>query len=207
MRSGSVWLLGLAGAALSNAVAVDKRDGPAVLTVPMVRENHTPRHLSKRSKTIAVNASLGSVNVGCQSIQSQNDRKANFSNLKTPTYLANMTFGTPPQDFRANLDLWEDQSWIKSVYGSSCATFYRHDPSDCDGYGGYNQSRSTTAKKNEKFSNDDGDLDLKGDYVTDAFSIGGVDVDEMKLGVITSSEIISSKFVSISTSRCRIWML
>ena len=54
MRSGLACLLGLAGIALTNALNLEKRDNPAVLAMPMVRD--TSRQLSKRSKT--VNADL-----------------------------------------------------------------------------------------------------------------------------------------------------
>ncbi|KAJ5112299.1 hypothetical protein N7532_000344 [Penicillium argentinense] len=55
MRSGSVWLLGLAGAALTNALALDKRDSPAVLAVPVVRgKAPSPSRLLKRSETVDV---------------------------------------------------------------------------------------------------------------------------------------------------------
>lgn len=53
MRSGLACLLGLAGVALTNALSLEKRDNPAVLAMPMVRD--TSRQLSKRSKTVDAN--------------------------------------------------------------------------------------------------------------------------------------------------------
>lgn len=53
MRSEVACLLALSGAALTNALSLEKRDNPAVLAVPMVRD--TSRQLSKRSKTVGVN--------------------------------------------------------------------------------------------------------------------------------------------------------
>lgn len=53
MRSGLACLLGLAGVTLTNATfSVEKRDGPAVLAVPMVPD--TSRQLAKRSKSVDV---------------------------------------------------------------------------------------------------------------------------------------------------------
>jgi hypothetical protein len=54
MRSGSIWLLGLAGAALTNALALEKRDSPAVLAVPVVQSRDTSRRISKRSDTVDI---------------------------------------------------------------------------------------------------------------------------------------------------------
>lgn len=48
MHSGSAWLFGLAGLALSNALTVEKRDTPAVLAVPIIADRHNSRQLSKR---------------------------------------------------------------------------------------------------------------------------------------------------------------
>jgi hypothetical protein len=52
MRSGSAWLLGLTGAALTDALALDQRDTPAVLAVPIVQERGNSRQISKRSQTV-----------------------------------------------------------------------------------------------------------------------------------------------------------
>lgn len=62
MRSGLACLLGLAGVALTNAtLSAEKRDSPAVLAVPMVRD--TSHQLSKRSKTVDVGLKNEVVNV------------------------------------------------------------------------------------------------------------------------------------------------
>lgn len=52
MRSGSAWLLGLAFAAGANALTLEKRESPAVFTVPMTRGEKIPRQFNKRSKTL-----------------------------------------------------------------------------------------------------------------------------------------------------------
>lgn len=54
MRSGPVWLLGLTGAAVANALSLEKRDNPAVVALPLVRERDSSSQISKRSKTVAV---------------------------------------------------------------------------------------------------------------------------------------------------------
>lgn len=57
MRSGSAWLLSLAGAAaLSNALSLEKRDNPAVLALPFVRDQDSSSKISKRSKTVGVSS-------------------------------------------------------------------------------------------------------------------------------------------------------
>jgi hypothetical protein len=62
MRSEWACLLGLAGAALTNALSLEKRDNPAVLAVPMVHD--TSRQLSRRSGTVGVGLNNERVYVG-----------------------------------------------------------------------------------------------------------------------------------------------
>lgn len=62
MHCGLACLLGLAGVALTNALNLEKRDSPAVLAVPMVRD--TSRQLSKRSKTVDIDLDNERVGVG-----------------------------------------------------------------------------------------------------------------------------------------------
>ena len=62
MRSGSAWLLTLAGAACSNALTLEKRASPAVFAMPMNRDQSTSGHLSKRSSKF-FNAQLGNEEV------------------------------------------------------------------------------------------------------------------------------------------------
>jgi hypothetical protein len=62
MRRGLACLLGLASVALTSALSLEKRDNPAVLTVPMVRE--TSRQISKRSKSVDVDLDNEKVDVG-----------------------------------------------------------------------------------------------------------------------------------------------
>ena len=87
--------------------------------------------------------------------------------------------------------------WLRGVNNWECELY--KDPSACDGYGGYNRSTSTTAKKlDEKFSYDDNGVTMNGDFVTDVMSIGGVKVDNMKMGIAGRDDVTSSK---LETSR------
>lgn len=56
MRDGSILLLALAVPALINALILENRDSPAVLTVPVVqtRDVSNSRRISKRSDTVGV---------------------------------------------------------------------------------------------------------------------------------------------------------
>ncbi|KAJ5672197.1 hypothetical protein N7507_001324 [Penicillium longicatenatum] len=171
MRSGWACLLGLAGVALTNALSLEKRDNPAVLAVPMVRD--TSRQLSRRSGTIGVGLN--------------NERVYYIS------YVANVTFGTPPQNFLAYFDTWGNGCWLEGVDDSDCYLF--GDRSSCGGYGGYNFTASTTAKMlDERFSYNDSGTITSGDYVTDVFRIGNVTVDTMKMGIVEDDEITANTF-------------
>lgn len=67
------------------------------------------------------------------------------------------------------------------------------DHSSCGGYGAYNLTASTTGKKlNEKFAYDDSGVMTTGDFVTDVLRIGGVQVDTMKMGIVTERMIVAS---------------
>ncbi|KAJ5159074.1 uncharacterized protein N7500_008725 [Penicillium coprophilum] len=169
MHSGLACLLGLTSLALTNALSLEKRDSPAVLTVPLVRD--TSRQLSKRSKT---------VNVGLDN-----------EDVSYISYVANMTFGTPPQHFLTYLNTWGNGCWLESVDNSDCYLYLNR--SSCGGYGGYNLSASTTAKKlDERFAYDDSGSMIGGDMVTDVLEIAGVKVDTMKMGIAMDSAITSN---------------
>ncbi|KGO76093.1 Peptidase A1 [Penicillium italicum] len=165
MRSGLACLLGLAGVASTNALSLEKRDNPAVLAVPMVRD--TSRQLSRRSKIV--------------------DIDLNKERVAYVSYVGNVTFGTPPRNFLAYFNTWGNGCWLQSVDDSSCDMYV--DQSLCGGYGAYNQTSSTTAKKlDEKFAYDDSGEMTTGDFVTDVLAIGNVTVDAMKMGVVGGEE-------------------
>ncbi|KAJ5510963.1 Peptidase aspartic, catalytic [Penicillium expansum] len=169
MRSEVACLLALSGAALTNALSLEKRDNPAVLAVPMVRD--TSRQLSKRSKTVGVNLNK--------------ERDIYVS------YVGNVTFGSPPQSFLAYFNTWGNGCWLGSADDGVCGVYGER--SLCGEYGGYNLTASTTAKKlDEKFTYDDfGEL-VNGDFVTDVLAIGNVTVDAMKMGIDEDSEMTSN---------------
>lgn len=102
--------------------------------------------------------------------------------MQYTSYVANITFGTPPQNFLAYIETGSNRCWLGSVDSTGCMLYT--DPSYCGGYGGYNQSASTTAKAlDEKFSYDDyGDL-TTGDMVTDVLALNETKVENMKMGV------------------------
>lgn len=54
MHVTSAWLAGLAGAALTNALTLEKRDSPSVVTMPLKAEygNSHARRLSKRKSIV-----------------------------------------------------------------------------------------------------------------------------------------------------------
>lgn len=63
----------------------------------------------------------------------------------------------------------------------------------CGGYGGYNESISTTVKKlDDKFAYNDSGVMTEGDFVTDVLKIGGVILNSMKMGIVTNRIITSS---------------
>ncbi|KAJ5974031.1 hypothetical protein N7481_011241 [Penicillium waksmanii] len=169
MRCGSAWLLSLAGAAaLSNALYLAKRDNPAVLALPFVRDQDSSRKISKRSKTVGV--------------ASGNNHDDYY--LESYDYAVNLTFGTPPQHFKVYLETYGNGCWLDGVNDEFCGSY--HNSSYCGGNGGYNQSASRTAKElHEKFVYDSlGEID-RGDYVTDTLMIGGATVNDMKMGITT----------------------
>ncbi|KAJ5827580.1 hypothetical protein N7447_004343 [Penicillium robsamsonii] len=170
MRSGLTCVLGLASVALTNALILEKRDNPAVLTVPLIRD--TSRQLSKRSKTVDVNFDNEDIDYAI-------------------SYVANVTFGTPPQHLLAYIDTWGNGCWVKGVNNTGCKLYT--DSSYCGGYGSYNMTASTTVKKLDgNFTYDDSGSMVVGDFVTDVLKIGGVTVDAMKMGLAGDSKFVTN---------------
>ncbi|KAJ5785518.1 uncharacterized protein N7503_010730 [Penicillium pulvis] len=166
MRSGLACLLGLASVALTDALSLEKRDNPAVLAMPMVRD--TSRQFSKRSKTVDANL--------------DNDQEYYTS------YVANFTFGTPPQHFLAYIETWGNGCWLAGVTDYWCELYTNQ--SSCGGYGGYNLTASTTGKElDERFSYNDDGIMTGGDFVTDVLNIGNATIGAMKMGIITGDGI------------------
>ncbi|KAK5787783.1 hypothetical protein VI817_010280 [Penicillium citrinum] len=143
---------------------------PAVFEVPLIKEDIS-HQITKRSDFLNINLT---------------DKVSDFY-----AYYANFTFGSPPQTFKAYLQTYGNGCWLMSADNWECQLY--KDPSSCDGYGGYNQSTSTTAKKlDEKFSYDDNGVITNGDFVTDVLTIGGVKVDNMKMGIVGGNAVTSN---------------
>lgn len=161
-----IWacLVGLASVALTDALRLEKRDSPAVLTVPMIRDISLPN--SKRS-SFDVNLANEQVSV---SVALRSEIPCRLTSLfQYTSYVSNMTFGTPPQHFLAYFTTLGNGCWLKSVDNTSCGLY--QDRSLCGGYGGYNLTASTTAQKLEEFAYDDSGQMTNGDFVTDVLKI------------------------------------
>ncbi|KAJ5494635.1 hypothetical protein N7463_010722 [Penicillium fimorum] len=170
MRSWLTCVLGLTGLTLTNALILEKRDSPAVLTVPLVRD--TSRQLSKRSKAVDVDLDNEEISYAI-------------------SYVANVTFGTPPQHLLAYIDTWGNGCWVAGVNNTGCDIY--KDTSYCGGYGSYNITASSTVKKlDSKLTYDDTGSMVVGDFVTDVLNISGVTVDAMKMGIAGDSEFASN---------------
>lgn len=107
------------------------------------------------------------------------------------SYVANVTFGTPPQHFLTYFETWGNGCWLESVDDSDCELYTNQ--SLCGGYGGFNETASTTVKKlDERFAYNDSGVMTEGDFVTDVLTIGGVTLSTMKMGIITNRIITAS---------------
>lgn len=108
------------------------------------------------------------------------------------SYVANVTFGTPPQHFLTYIETWGNGCWLTGVDNYFCELYT--DQSSCGGYGGYNLTASTTATKlDEKLAyNDHGDI-TNGDFVTDVLRIGNATIDAMKMGVVGGDATTDSR--------------
>lgn len=107
------------------------------------------------------------------------------------SYVANVTFGTPPQQFLTYFETWGNGCWLESVDDSDCELYTNQ--SLCGGYGGFNETASTTVKKlDERFAYNDSGVMTEGDFVTDVLTIGGVTLSTMKMGIITNRIITAS---------------
>ena len=104
-------------------------------------------------------------------------------------YYANVSVGTPPQILRMHIDTGSSDLWINAENSQFCQSRF----SPCSESGTYDESESSTYKLvNDEFEifYADGE-EAAGDYVTDVFRIGDVELDELQFGVgylSTSSE-------------------
>jgi len=110
----------------------------------------------------------------------QNVVQQTLDNLET-LYFANVSMGTPPQNFRLHIDTGSSDLWVNSANSNLCA----QGGNQCGQSGIYNANDSSTYKYvNSVFniSYVDGS-GASGDYATDTFRIGGKTVSNMQFGI------------------------
>jgi hypothetical protein len=103
-----------------------------------------------------------------------------LDNLET-LYFANASLGSPPQPLRLHIDTGSSDLWVNAVNSRLCSSRGEL----CREAGTYSANESTTYKYvNSVFniSYVDGS-GASGDYATDTFSIGGIDVDNFQFGI------------------------
>lgn len=103
-------------------------------------------------------------------------------NNEQALYVANVTIGTPSQNFRLHLDTGSSDMWVNTPDSQVCASFRR---GPCSASGVYNANSSSTSKyvsSNFNVSYVDG-TGASGDYVTDNVGIGGKTLNALQFGV------------------------
>ena len=101
--------------------------------------------------------------------------------LQESLYFANVTVGTPSQNFRLHVDTGSSDMWLNSANSQICQL--RSSP--CSDSGTYNANASSTYKYvasdfNVQYEDDSG---ASGDYVTDNVGIGGKTLNGLQFGV------------------------
>ena len=112
-------------------------------------------------------------------------------------YFANVTIGTPPQNFRFHLDTGSSDLWTNAASSRLCQNDANVDPRTgnipCSVSGTYDANKSSSYNYvNSVFRISYVDnTGAKGDYVSDTLNIGGVSIPNLQFGVgyvSTSSE-------------------
>ncbi|MCJ1416233.1 hypothetical protein MMC32_002568 [Xylographa parallela] len=158
----------------STAIELFKRNGPAaVIPMPIQRKSvewvgsrYEFDQLRKRQKTVT-------------------ETLDNFE--QGSLYFANVTIGTPPQNFRFHIDTGSSDLWTNAASSSLCQEGNNVPNGDipCSVSGTYNANKSSTYK----FVDSDFQImyadttGASGDYVTDTLHIGGQDVKALQFGV------------------------
>lgn len=106
--------------------------------------------------------------------------QATLDNLQT-LYFANASLGTPPQKLRLHIDTGSSDLWVNAPNSRLCSSRLEN----CREAGTYKANDSSTyTYLNSVFniSYVDGS-GASGDYATDTFRIGGVDVEDLQFGI------------------------
>jgi hypothetical protein len=100
-------------------------------------------------------------------------------------YFANLTIGTPPQEFRLQIDTGSSDLWVNSDDSKLCTIANTKEPSDCDTSGTFNANASSTYQYvNSIF--DISYLDgsgAGGDYGKDVVSFSGATIEDLQFGI------------------------
>jgi hypothetical protein len=110
-----------------------------------------------------------------------------LDNFLKAKYFAQITVGSPPQDFDVQIDTGSSDLWVNSASSAFCSS------GRCDRYGVYNSDRSSNYKRLN------GDFEIKyvdgsgasGDYVTDNVGIDSVSVSNLQMGVALKSSNVN----------------
>ncbi|KAJ6021377.1 hypothetical protein N7540_006881 [Penicillium herquei] len=156
-------LAALAALPCANAITLQRRDDPAVLSLPVTRSDRSHALQKRSSKT----ASTSLYNVG------------------NMYYMVNITLGTPPQNLSLSLDTGSSDIWVNVPNSTYCAA----DGDVCSSTGLFSLSDSSTFKLLDYSMNAtyvSGSL-ATGPYATDTLTIGGVTVKDMEFALAETS--------------------
>lgn len=113
---------------------------------------------------------------------------ANLENAQSALlYLMNVTVGTPPRKFALQLDTGSSDIWIPWKNADVC----QQDSSRCSN-GAYDPNSSSTfddiAQDAFEIQYVDG-TDIRGDYISEVFGIGGANIKNMTMGVAKEAQL------------------
>ncbi|KAJ5719575.1 hypothetical protein N7493_007153 [Penicillium malachiteum] len=162
MKSSLLSLATLALPALGELI-LHKRDVPAVVGFDIKRKdipNPIARDQARRKRADTVSVTL------------QNEEYI---------YLCNVTLGTPGQSVYLVLDTGSSDLWVNTPNSTYC----EENSSECDYYGTYNPSKSSTysyVNSDFNISYADGSS-ASGYYATETLKIGGTEITDLQFGI------------------------